>query len=177
MTGAAAPVFLMLIPSFRDPAALEPAAIACVPRYPVGAMNEADRQGFREIFAARNYVQAALVFGSFAKGVLKFESDLDVAILPAAPLDADQTMDLIGALAVRFGRPVDVIDLATQHGAIAREAITKGQVVYCRDRLAYAERLRRMVYDEADFLPILRSADRMAINKWLKTSYAPKSAR
>lgn len=140
------------------------------------AMKDEDRAALAEIFAARPYVQAALVFGSFARGKLRFDSDLDVAVLPSAPLDAKQTIDLIGTLASRFGRPIDVIDLFTQHGAIAREAFTKGDLVYCRDRLAYAERMRRMIYDEADFLPILRSANRMAIEKWLKTSYRRKSA-
>ena len=139
-------------------------------------MNDADRKALAGIFAARSYIQAALVFGSFAKGKLGFDSDLDVAVLSSAPLDAKQTIDLMGDLGSQFGRPVDVIDLFTQHGAIAREAFTKGELVYCRDRLAYAERMRRMLYDEADFLPILRSADRMAIEKWLKTSYVQKSA-
>lgn len=139
-------------------------------------MEETDRQAFRLIFGARTHVQAALVFGSFARGATGFDSDLDVAVLSRAPLDSAQTADLIEALAARFGRPVDVIDLSVQHGAIAREAITQGDLVFCRDRAAYAERMRQMVYDEADFLPVLRSADRMAIRKWLKTSYAPKSA-
>lgn len=139
-------------------------------------MNEEDRAALTGIFAARPQILAAIVFGSYARGAERAESDLDVAVLPSAPLDAAQTIDLIGALASQFGRPIDVIDLFTQHGAIAREAFTKGDLVYCRDRLAYAERMRRMLYDEADFLPILRSADRMAIEKWLKTSYGRKSA-
>lgn len=117
--------------------------------------------------AARSYIQAALVFGSFADGTPRFESDLDVAVLAATPLNVDRKMDLIRALADQFGRPVDVIDLASIHGAVARIALTRGVLVFCRDRAAYAERLRRMVYDQADWMPIVRSANRMAINKWL----------
>lgn len=138
-------------------------------------MDQADRQAFSEVFAARAYVQAALVFGSFAKGLLKFESDLDVAIVTAAPLSLDQKMDLVRALVDRFGRPVDVIDLTSTHGAIARIALTQGILVFCRDHRAYAERIRRMIYDQADWMPIVRSADRMVINKWLtQTSSNPR---
>ncbi|MFA5941760.1 MAG: nucleotidyltransferase domain-containing protein [Sinimarinibacterium sp.] len=139
-------------------------------------MDDATQAALREVFADRPYIRAAWVFGSFARGQAREDSDLDVAILPDKPLDGGQKMDLVEALAQRFGRPVDVVDLSVHHGPIAYEAMAKGELVYCPDRDAYAERLRRMLYDQEDFVPVLRSADRMAIEKWLKTSYAPKSA-
>ena len=70
-------------------------------------------------FAARQHVLAALLFGSFATGRANMQSDLDIAVIPDNPLSANQTMALVRDLAMQFGRPVDVIDLAVQHGPVA----------------------------------------------------------
>ena len=121
-------------------------------------------------FAARQHVLAALLFGSFATGRANMQSDLDIAVIPDNPLSANQTMALVRDLAIQFGRPVDVIDLAVQHGPVASEALTRGRLVYCADPVAYAERLRRMVYDQEDFVSVLRKADQMVIQRWLRTS-------
>lgn len=139
-------------------------------------MDAATRQTLHDVLSTRPYVVAAWVFGSYAHGTIRKDSDLDVAVLADKPLDALRKMELVELLAQRFGRPVDIVDLAIHHGPIAHEAIGRGELVYCVDRAAYAERVRRMIYDQEDFVPVLREADRRAIEKWLKTSYGPRSA-
>lgn len=138
-------------------------------------MKADEKKALAEVLAGHPHILAGLAFGSLQRGTARADSDLDVAVLPSRPLTAPQKIALIEALAQQFGRPVDVVDLSVHHGVIAHEAMSRGELVYCRDRLAYAERLRRMVYDQEDFVPVLRRADRMAIEKWLKTSYASRS--
>lgn len=131
-------------------------------------MTEAERHRFFSILKSRDHVRAALVFGSVARGDARPDSDLDIAVIATAPLDMDQQMDLMRALSLEFGRPVDLVDLSAHQGAIVRHAFTRGELVYCCDRNAYATRTGQMLRDEADFEPILRHADQQAIKKWLK---------
>ena len=56
-------------------------------------------------------VVAIYRFGSTATGQAGKESDVDIAVLPAAPLDPVFRFDLQETLAVALHRPVDLVDL------------------------------------------------------------------
>lgn len=98
----------------------------------------------------------AFLFGSMATGRARFDSDLDLAVAAATPLTPQARLDLIEGLAMAFGRPVDLIDLDHLHGPLLHQILTQGKLILCKDRTRYAELLRRMVYDEADFMPYYR---------------------
>ena len=53
----------------------------------------------------------ALVFGSYAKGNQRADSDLDIAVQARQALTVTEKMALISALAEHTGRPIDLIDL------------------------------------------------------------------
>ena len=98
-------------------------------------------------------IRVALVFGSLAKDRARPESDLDIAVAAPQPMSTDEKMKLIAALAEISGRPVDLIDLQTASGLIAVQALTTGKLIHCTDRTLYAELIRRMLYDQADWAP------------------------
>jgi predicted nucleotidyltransferase len=133
-----------------------------------------DLAALNAVFAVRPQLLAVVLFGSRFDGRQRFASDLDLAILGQSQLTAGQRYDLIEAISQVAGVPVDLIDLNQEYGFVAHEALTKGKLIFCRDRAAYAERLRRMVYDAEDFLPLLRRGYSDAIRQCLETSYAPK---
>jgi len=58
-------------------------------------------------------IRLAIVFGSLASGSGSAESDLDLAVDARRPIDASYKMTLISDLAVKLGRPVDLVDLQT----------------------------------------------------------------
>lgn len=108
------------------------------------------------VVACHSSVVIAIVFGSLASARARLDSDLDLAVLTITPLSQEERIDLIGNLAVAFGRPVDLIDLNQLHGPLLHQILTQGRMVVCKDRTRYADLLRRMVYDEADFMPYYR---------------------
>ena len=108
------------------------------------------------VLARHSSVVIAIVFGSLASARARFDSDLDLAVAAAAPLTPQSRMSLIEDLALAFGRPVDLIDLNRLHGPLLHQILTQGTVIVCTDRTRYAELIRRLVYDEADFMPYYR---------------------
>lgn len=96
-------------------------------------------------------VQLAILFGSCARGTATAASDLDLAVLAAEPLDSDSRIRLIGDLADRLGRPIDLIDLREAGEPLLGE-ILKGHRVL-GDDATYARLITRHLLDAADFLP------------------------
>ena len=108
------------------------------------------------VLARHSSVVIAIVFGSLASARARFDSDLDLAVAATTPLTPQSRVDMIEDLALAFGRPVDLIDLYQLHGPLLHQILTQGRLILCKDRTRYAELLRRMVYDEADFMPYYR---------------------
>jgi len=114
-------------------------------------------------------VDIAFIFGSMAAGNARSDSDLDVAIATITPLPPQDRIALIEDLAMAFGRPVDLIDLNQLHGPLLHQILTQGKLLLCRDRVRYAELLRRLVYDEADYMPYYRRILEERRQAWIGT--------
>jgi len=103
---------------------------------------------------ARNpQIKLGILFGSVGRGQGRADSDLDMAVAADHPLDASDKMVLIEELAQLTGRPIDLVDLQTVGGLVLQEVLTKGKRIYCTDSHVHAELIKRMLFNEADFMP------------------------
>ena len=121
------------------------------------------------VLARHPSVKLAILFGSLAAGPARFDSDLDLAVSAATPLDTQARIDLIEDLALAFGRPVDLVDLEQIHGPLLYQILAKGRLVLSKDRTRYAELLLRMLYEEADFMPYYRRILASRRKVWIGT--------
>jgi predicted nucleotidyltransferase len=112
-------------------------------------------------------LELAVIFGSVAQGKARTDSDLDIAVRYAAPLDADEKLTLIRALGVASGRPVDLIDLRTAGPIVARQALTLGKRIFGTDT-DFASQLSRTLIDYADFAPLIERTLRERREAWMK---------
>ena len=112
-------------------------------------------------------LELAVVFGSVAQGSARADSDLDIAVRYAVPLDAEQKLALIRALGVASGRPVDLIDLRTAGPIVARQALTRGKRLFGTDT-DFASQLSRTLIDYADFAPLIERTLRERRDAWMK---------
>jgi predicted nucleotidyltransferase len=110
----------------------------------------------KDLLTRHPSVILAFVFGSLTTRHARADSDLDVAVLATTPLTSQTRIDLIGDLAVAFGRPVDLIDLSQTHGPLLQQILARGRMIVCKDRSRYADLLLRMLYEEADYMPYYR---------------------
>ena len=104
--------------------------------------------------ALKGFPQLRLVvlFGSVAAGTATAESDLDVAVAADHPLTVEERISLINALAERFGRPVDLIDLSVASEPLLGQILRHGRRILGSDTL-YGELISRHVFEQADFMP------------------------
>jgi uncharacterized protein len=112
-------------------------------------------------------LELAVVFGSVAQRNARFDSDLDIAVRYAAPLDSEQKLALIRALGAASGRPVDLIDLRTAGPIVARQALTRGKRLFGTDT-DFASQLSRTLIDYADFAPLIERTLRERRDAWMK---------
>jgi len=96
-------------------------------------------------------IELAILFGSLASGNQRAESDLDLALDAGRVLTAAERIALVGELAGRIGRPVDLIDLRTVGEPLLGQILKHGIRILGRSA-AYAALIRRHVFDSTDFL-------------------------
>ncbi len=80
-------------------------------------------------------ILSAYALGSAVSGRMRPDSDLDIAILPAAGVLLSQVdiMELSAALSLAIGRNVDLGVLSSHNLIYSSEAILKGERLFCRD--------------------------------------------
>jgi len=74
-------------------------------------------------------VLGAWLYGSRARGETRADSDFDLAVLCAAPLDPVDLFDVSGRLTARLGAPVDLVDLRQAGGLLRVEATHHGRPI------------------------------------------------
>ena len=81
-----------------------------------------------DALADRTDIAAAYLLGSAAKGALRNDSDIDVALLPLAEQDVplQSRLELAADLELRLGRPVDIGVISKKNLIYASEAILNG---------------------------------------------------
>jgi predicted nucleotidyltransferase len=80
-------------------------------------------------------VQAAWLFGSASSGRLRADSDIDIAVLHDAPLDASTRLRLSNALADEWGRDVDLLDLLRMPTAMQLQVLQGGRALFAQNPL------------------------------------------
>ena len=106
----------------------------------------------REVFAHFPKVALVVLFGSVASGHQRADSDLDIAVAADRPLTVDEKLTMIGALAERTGRPIDLIDLSGASEPLLGQIVCHGRRVLGSDTL-YGELISRHLFEQADFMP------------------------
>jgi predicted nucleotidyltransferase len=113
-------------------------------------------QRVREFLLAEPGLTLAVVHGSVAAGTMRPDSDVDVAVLFARPLDGARKMDLAARLEQRVSRTVDLADLSALSGTILRRILCHGRVVANNDPAALEALIRKMIYNQTDVMPLVR---------------------
>lgn len=97
-------------------------------------------------------IELAIVFGSVARGEARRDSDVDIAVQMARPLNVDEKMRLIDDIAAATGRPVDLIDLRTVGEPLLGQILKHGQQIR-GEAVDLTPLMQRHVYAMEDFMP------------------------
>jgi len=75
------------------------------------------------------------LFGSYAKGGAREESDVDIAFLTDQKVDEYKSFCMAQTLAEAIGKSVDCINLQSASTIFQMQVIGHGKVLYCRDEM------------------------------------------
>jgi len=98
-------------------------------------------------------VKLAILYGSAARDRMRANSDVDVALLCASPLQPERKLQLAMHLYQTLQRQVDLVDLSTLSGTLLKQVLCHGRLLIKNDTNAYAALLQRMVYNQTDMMP------------------------
>lgn len=107
----------------------------------------------REALSSFPQITLAILFGSVASGKANAQSDLDLAVIAAKPLQAAEKIQIIEALALLTGRPIDLVDVHAAPEPLLGQVLKHGRRILGTDT-AYAQLLYRHLIQQADFVPL-----------------------
>ncbi len=110
-------------------------------------------QTVAQTLQARPEVLLAWVYGSFASEKQTSQSDLDIAIAGSRLFTPEERVALAADLARVARREVDLVDLRAERGVISSQVLTRGRLLFAKDRGLLAFLIKRMWFDRADFWP------------------------
>lgn len=136
------------------------------PRGDSTAKSNQDR--VRKVLSTFNDIEIAVIFGSVATGQEKRESDVDIAVMASHALSHEQHIKIIDAVALEFGRPVDLIDLKTVGQPLLNQIVAHGRLVLGSTD-AWSNLVYRNLVDQADFMPLQRRLLKERQDAWIAT--------
>lgn len=101
-------------------------------------------------------IDVLYLFGSHAQGQAQQDSDLDLAVLPIAPLSSLARFHAQRELGVRLDRDVDLIDLHTANSVLRLEIIRHGRLLYHRDDSRTLDFEARVLSEYAEWMDATR---------------------
>ncbi|TAG28755.1 MAG: nucleotidyltransferase domain-containing protein [Burkholderiales bacterium] len=119
-----------------------------------------------DFFERQADIRLAILFGSAASDRLQADSDVDVAVLAEQPLNAARKAELMSALALITGRPIDLIDLKTTGQPLLGQILQGRQLKGSTDLLA--QLAYRNVIERSDFLPLIERSLAQRRRAWIQ---------
>jgi len=110
-----------------------------------------------DFLAADPDLLLAMVFGSIADGNPQIGSDIDVAVYPKKKLSSQQRQKLSDQIACATGRTVDLVDLTDADGALLRQILRKGRIVFSKQPSVLGHLSERLLGWQEDFEPQLNA--------------------
>lgn len=98
-------------------------------------------------------IKIAFLYGSYSTGQETVKSDVDIGIAGEKTLRTDEIMNISLHLSQRINKEIDITDLNRVSGVILHQILMKGTVLFVQDKELYISIVKRMLYNQADFMP------------------------
>ncbi|MFP5520388.1 MAG: type VII toxin-antitoxin system MntA family adenylyltransferase antitoxin [Bdellovibrionia bacterium] len=107
-------------------------------------------------------------YGSYAKGTPRPDSDVDICLAEERALTSEKKIQYINELTFLLKKEIDLIDLQAVNGVILKEALHSAHWIH-RPPVAYAQILKKMLFDQADFQPYYQRILKAKRERFLKS--------
>lgn len=121
--------------------------------------------------ADREGIHLVILFGSFASDQGTRDSDIDIAIYPHIQLSCAAIQSLADALVNETGRSVDIVDLTHANGALLRQILRHGKVVFSKHQATLGLLTERLLGWQADFEPLRQAISTAQRQRFLASTH------
>jgi len=114
-----------------------------------------------QVFSKYPSVQAVYLFGSYATGKIRRDSDVDLAVVPRNLSAREQMLDIMADLVRHVYDRIDVVFLDTKDVVLRFEAVRHNRLVYRTpdfDPGTYTSLIAREYWDFLPYLAVQRHA-------------------
>jgi uncharacterized protein len=114
-----------------------------------------------QVFSKYSSVQAVYLFGSYATGKIRRDSDVDLAVVPRDASAREQMLEMMTDLVRHVYDRIDLVFLDTRDVVLRFEAIRHNRLVYQTpdfDPGAYTSLIAREYWDFLPYLAVQRQA-------------------
>ncbi len=118
--------------------------------------------------ASQDFIDFALLFGSFARGRETPLSDIDLGIHLSRPIDLLTLGRLTAELESITGRRVDVLvlsDVLPRNPNVAYQVVASGKLIACKDRSAYVDFKTRTILMYLDTAYLREMVEKMFLER------------
>ena len=119
-----------------------------------------------EYFGNKPEIDAAILFGSLAKGSFNEHSDIDIAVHSKKEMSYDDLADMQVQLSLLCKREVDIADLSKAEGLFLHQIMTTGKRIKF-DHNVFHKYIMKALYFYEDFLPIQQSCRAERIRRFI----------
>jgi uncharacterized protein len=121
------------------------------------SLSEGDEQRLGRVLGAFDGVRALYLFGSFADGTARADSDIDLAIVPADESVRDRQLEMLTEL-VRAGYDrIDLVFLSVRDTVLRYHAVRCNRPLYVAPGFSHPEYFTRALNEYWDLEPLLRA--------------------
>lgn len=112
-----------------------------------------------------------VIFGSIANDSQRPDSDIDVAFFPKKRFSSHQRQELADQIACTTGRTVDLVDLSDVDGALLRQILHSGKVIFSKQPGITGILSERLLGWQEDFEPQLNALLESRLQRFVNPAY------
>jgi predicted nucleotidyltransferase len=112
-----------------------------------------------------------VIFGSIANDSQRPDSDIDVAFFPKKRFSGRQRQQLVDQIACATGRTVDLVDLSDIDGALLRQILHSGRVIFSKQPGITGILTERLLGWQEDFEPQLNALLESRLQRFIHPAY------
>jgi len=112
-----------------------------------------------------------VIFGSIANDSQRPDSDIDVAFFPKKRFSSRQRQQLVDQIACAIGRTVDLVDLSDVDGALLRQILHSGRVIFSKQPGITGILSERLLAWQEDFEPQLNALLESRLQRFIDPAY------
>jgi len=112
-----------------------------------------------------------VIFGSTANDSQRPDSDIDVAFFAKKRYSSRQRQQLVDQIACATGRTVDLVDLSDVDGALLRQILHSGRVIFSKQPGITGILTERLLGWQEDFEPQLNALLESRLQRFIHPAY------